>query len=646
MPTLGAKSAALLVGIYTCLLCQNLALSHSGEKHDADSKSNTNTEIALAPGYGALNYEAPIPGSYELPVLGEAKDGLALASTGEKTSLAALMQDKITVLSFIYRSCNDVNGCPLATYVLQQVRQQLETETELVPSLQLISMSFDPVNDTPAAMAEYKSSLASGVIDWKFLTAPSMNLLEPVLSDYGQPLSRAALEDDSAAINHLLRVYLIDSNRKIRNIYSASFLHADTLISDIKTLAYSSVTDQQSVLSAVDSKELKLPDARPGYNTGAYTSQSVSLTQTGKEADLLSVMQQSSLGMPPLEYASALTKEKIALGRTLFFDRRLSINRTFSCAMCHIPQQGFTSNELGTSVGVEGRTVKRNAPTILNVGLLDLLFHDGRESKLEQQIWSPLLAHNEMANPSVGFVLDTIAALPEYRDLFTSVYGEALPSMQALGDALAAYQRVLVAGNSPFDRWRYGGESDALTSKAKLGYAVFIGKGGCGACHTVEEDHALFTDQQLHNTGVGFAHSMRNRNAPHAVTLAPGIVVEVDPAVYRAAAEPPPNDIGRYEVTLDPADRWKFKTPSLRNVSLTAPYMHNGSLATLEEVVEFYDAGGISNPLLSTLIKPLHLSLEEKEALIGFMHSLQGDFVNTLIADGMAAPVGDVIGNP
>jgi len=212
--------------------------------------------------------------------------------------------------------------------------------------------------------------------------------------------------------------------------------------------------------------------------------------------------------------------------------------------------------------------------------------------------------------------------------------------MFSLGDALAAYQQVLVAGNSPFDRWKFSGQVDAISDQAQHGFELFTGKAGCAACHPVGEKSALFSDFQLHNTGIGYAQSMHQPVA-HEVTLAPGVVVTVDPSSYAAASEQRPNDLGYYSITLNPADRWKFKTPSLRNVALTAPFMHNGSIATLAGVVSFYNNGGIENPELSPLMQPLGLTESEQQALVIFMQSLTGDSVVSLMNDGMAAPIGD-----
>ena len=348
------------------------------------------------------------------------------------------------------------------------------------------------------------------------------------------------------------------------------------------------------------------------------------------------------LGLPPLPVPpeNPLTQARIDLGRTLFMDRRLSHNNTLSCAMCHVPEQGFTSNELGTAIGLEGQSIRRNSPTIYNVAYVEQLFHDGREFSLENQAWGPLLAGNEMANPSIGYVVEKIKALPEYAGRFEQAFGGRGPDVQTIGQALAAYQRTLVSANSRFDRWRYGKDADALAAEERTGFRLFAGKAGCSACHSVDERHALFSDNRFHNTGIGFANSM-GLPKKHRVQLAPGVFVEVEDKAL-ASFEPPQPDVGRYEVTLDPADSWAYRTPSLRNVALTAPYMHDGSLATLEEVIEFYDRGGIDNPQKSPLLRPLGLAPEEKRALAAFLKSLTGDNVEKRVAEARAAQPGEM----
>jgi cytochrome c peroxidase len=349
----------------------------------------------------------------------------------------------------------------------------------------------------------------------------------------------------------------------------------------------------------------------------------------------------AALGLPPLATPAEnpITPEKVALGRKLFFDRRLSPNRTMSCAMCHIPEQGFTAHELATAVGIEGRSVRRNAPTVLNVAWQLRLFHDGREISLEDQIWGPLLASNEMGNPSIGYVIERIRALPDYRGLFEAAYGGKGASAQRIGAALATYQRTLVAADSRFDRWRYAGEANALSDTEQRGFKLFVGKARCAACHRVGERDALFTDQGFHNTGIGWRRSYPASERTR-VELAPGVTTELDRRTIESFSEPPLKDVGRYEITLDPRDRWAYKTPSLRNVALTAPYMHDGSLATLEAVIEFYDRGGIDNPGKSPLLAPLGLTDAEKAELAAFLRALTGRGAEALLAREGRTPIG------
>lgn len=368
------------------------------------------------------------------------------------------------------------------------------------------------------------------------------------------------------------------------------------------------------------------------------------VNRQGKSADLFQLVKSPPLGLPaiPTPENNPITRKKIALGRKLFYDRRLSLNDTFSCAMCHIPEQGFTSNEMATAVGIEGRTVRRNTPTIYNTAYLERLFHDGREFTLEQQIWSPLLANNEMANPSVGTVIEKIKRIPEYEGLFEDAFAGKGPSMETVGMAIASYERTLVSANSAFDRWYYGKEERALKDDAKRGFELFTGKADCGACHRIAQDHALFTDHRLHNTGIGYSQSMQKEPEIREVLVAPGVVLNVAKEVIESVSERKPNDLGLYEITQNPHDRWKYKTPSLRNVALTTPYMHNGSLGTLKEVVEFYNQGGISNQGLDPLIRPLGLTEQELDDLVAFLESLTGANIDVLVSDAFAAPVGDL----
>ena len=351
------------------------------------------------------------------------------------------------------------------------------------------------------------------------------------------------------------------------------------------------------------------------------------LSQLLASAQLLSPL---PLGLPnplPVPDTNPLTQEKIDLGRRLFFDRRLSPNNTISCAMCHIPAQGFTVNEARLAVGMHGKTGKRNAPTLYNVAYQELLFHDGREFSLEDQTIAPLTQANEMGNPSIGYVVHKITQLPGYPETFQAAFGEA-PSVATLGKALASYQRTLVSANSPFDRWYYGHEQDALSGQAKLGFEIFIGKGKCGTCHVFSQDAALFTDHKFRNVGVAHLSLIPPKIIP--IDLGGGLRVNMPRVQLDTVLTQPSKDRGRYEVTRDLHDLWHYKTPSLRNVALTAPYMHNGVLPTLEAVIDYYDQGGSGGPGQDARVAPLHLTAAEKDALLAFLHSLTGDNVKQL----------------
>ena len=203
-----------------------------------------------------------------------------------------------------------------------------------------------------------------------------------------------------------------------------------------------------------------------------------------------------------------------------------------------------------------------------------------------------------MANPSIGYVVEKLRGLDDYTERFVQAFGGRGPDMQTIGIALSSYERTLVSGNAPFDRAYYGNERGAMTESQWRGLKLFKGKARCASCHLIGAGSALFTDHAVHNTGIGYSRSMRPTPATRTIQIAPGVQVAVKTESYAASAEKPPNDLGRYEVTQDPADRWRYRTPGLRNVALTAPYMHDGSLATLADVVEFYDRGGIPNPTL------------------------------------------------
>jgi cytochrome c peroxidase len=350
------------------------------------------------------------------------------------------------------------------------------------------------------------------------------------------------------------------------------------------------------------------------------------------------------LGLPPVPVPAAnpVTAEKVLLGRKLFFDRRLSRNGTMSCAMCHVPEQGFTSHEMRTAVGLEGKSLLRNSPTLLNVAYVAALFHDGREPDLDLQAFDVLLNPDEMGAPSLGAVVASVRALPDYAPLFADAFGGEA-TVEGIGQALGTYMRTLLAAGSPFDRWHFGGDPDALSTAARRGFALFAGRAGCSSCHTVGADHALFTDGAFHDTGIGhLAVEARRARRPVRVELAPGIYTEVAVAVLESVGDPLPDDPGRQGVTGEPADRWRFRTPTLRNVALTAPYMHDGSLRTLREVVAHYDRGGApGHPGLDPVLRPLGLSAREADDLVAFLESLTSPQIAELIAEARAEAPGN-----
>ncbi len=321
-----------------------------------------------------------------------------------------------------------------------------------------------------------------------------------------------------------------------------------------------------------------------------------------------SVQRSVSECLPPLMQAPA-GAATVDLGRKLFMDRRLSSNSTMSCAMCHIPEQGFSATELGTALGLEGRTMRRNTPTLFNVAYVGKLFHDGRASALETQAWVPLLNPIEMGNSSSAEVLARIRSMPDYAGRFEAAFGGAGASEHTVGVALASYQRTLVSGNSRFDRWHYGGEGKALSQDEQAGFAVFAGKGGCIACHAVGRKHALFSDEKFHNTGIGWARSQGIGAEParkYRVQLAPGVFTDVQERELASVSEALQKDEGRFEVTRQDAERWAYRTPTLRNVALTA------------------------------LVKPLQLSAQDKASLAAFLRSLTGDNVVQLARQARA----------
>jgi cytochrome c peroxidase len=311
-----------------------------------------------------------------------------------------------------------------------------------------------------------------------------------------------------------------------------------------------------------------------------------------------------------------LTQAKVSLGETLYFDKRLSINGTVSCATCHDPANSFTDRRT-LALGVSDKLGTRNAPTILNAAFVSQLFWDGRTGRLEEQAKQPLLNAFEMGMGDDASVVSRLSAIPEYRKRFDQVFGKQGISIDTITKAIAAYERTLLSGNSAFDRF-IAGDTTALTESQKRGWKLFKGKAKCTECHSFSKDSRFFSDFKFHNTGVGAGEfSFAGENSTEIVKNSASALAHT-----RGSAE-----LGRYLVTKNRQDVGAFRTPTLRDVELTAPYMHNGSEKTLIDVVRFYNRGGNGNPNLDKRIVQLKLTDNEMSELVEFMRTLTSNDV-------------------
>ena len=296
------------------------------------------------------------------------------------------------------------------------------------------------------------------------------------------------------------------------------------------------------------------------------------------------------------------SEAKVRLGRRLFFDARLSADGSLACASCHDPRHGMASPDR-VAIGVGGAVGTRNAPSILNRGFAARFFWDGRSPTLEEQALEPIENPLELAS-SVESSLQRLRSDAQTVELFRQAFAEEDPEAAPaevvtathLAQAIASFERTLNAGNSRVDRFR-SAEYAALDARARRGMWLFESRGGCWQCH----NGPLLSDDDFHNTGVSFGR--------------------------------PDRDVGRSRISGDEADRFRFKTPSLRGVAQTAPYMHDGSIATLAEVIEFYDRGGApDDPMLDPKMKPLDLSPEDRQSLVDFLQALSNDSYPTAAA--------------
>lgn len=323
-------------------------------------------------------------------------------------------------------------------------------------------------------------------------------------------------------------------------------------------------------------------------------------------------------GLPKLKVPgnNPQSEEKIALGHLLFNDTRFSGDGTISCASCHQEQKAFTDG-LPKAKGINGQVGTRNAPTVINAAFFDLLFHDGRANSLEQQALGPFTNPIEHGLRSHDIIVKVVRKDPVYQKQFDVVFGikpDAI-TIDYVVKAIAAYERSLVAADSAFDRYTFARDKNALSESAARGLRIFKRKGNCANCHEISWNNALFTDNRFYNLGVGFDKLEDDLD---------GILntLSKDPRALATLNVLQRSELGRFNVTRQIDDIGKFKTPTLRNIALTAPYMHDGSMQTLKEVIEYYDKGGEKNPFLDPAIYPLHLTEQEKADLLNFLMAL------------------------
>ncbi|HSC87107.1 MAG TPA: cytochrome c peroxidase [Polyangiaceae bacterium] len=309
--------------------------------------------------------------------------------------------------------------------------------------------------------------------------------------------------------------------------------------------------------------------------------------------------------------------EEVELGKKLYFEVRLSKDGTVACATCHDVSRGFTDRR-NTSEGIGDQLGRRNAPTTMNAALFTTQFWDGRAKTLDDQARLPITNPIEMGMKDEAAAVAAIAQDPAYVSAFQKVYGKA-PNMDDLARALAAFERTLIFLDSPFDRFLRGDDS-AISADARAGWALFNGKGRCNSCHQMSTSQPLGTDQRFHNIGVSARHQDFEGLAKKSLAaLAKDASAET---IDRLALETDMSELGRFVVTRNRGDIGSFKTQQVRNVGVTAPYMHDGTLQTLWDVIDHYNKGGEANAYLDGGIEPLALTEAEIDQLVAFLFSL------------------------
>jgi cytochrome c peroxidase len=317
------------------------------------------------------------------------------------------------------------------------------------------------------------------------------------------------------------------------------------------------------------------------------------------------------------------TQARVELGRKLYFERRLSRDGTLSCATCHDVSRGFT-DQRPVAEGINDQLGRRNSPTTLNAVFFQTLFLDGRAPNLEEQAKLPILNPIEMGQPSREATMANIAGDPDYIAMFQRAYGRA-PNYDDMAKAIASFERTLVFVSAPFDRF-LAGDDKAISAEAKEGWTLFNGKARCVSCHAINLSNPLGSDNRFHNIGV----SARHQNFEQLAQKALGVLKDAQgqaglEAVDRLALKTAMSELGRFLVTKDRSDIGSFKTSQLRNIGVTGPYMHDGTLQTLWDVMDHYNKGGEANLYLDGGIEPLALTEKEVDAVVALLFSMTDD---------------------
>jgi cytochrome c peroxidase len=326
-----------------------------------------------------------------------------------------------------------------------------------------------------------------------------------------------------------------------------------------------------------------------------------------------------------------ITRETVTLGKALFFDKRLSADGTVSCATCHDPANAFTDHNT-VAIGVSNKVGTRNTPTILNAMFSNQLFWDGRVQSVEAQARQPLTSPFEMGMENDDAVVTRVNAIAEYRRQFRGLLGSERSTIETIVKAIAAYERTQISGNSPFDRF-IGGDKNAIIDAQKRGWELFKGKAKCIECHVFTTTSPFFTDFKFYNTGTVARGATFESLARRAQEISSN-GEHSDSSVLAHNQEF--SGLGRFLVTRREKDIGAFKTPTLRDVELTGPYMHDGSLKTLLDVVRFYNEGGVDNPMIDVKISRLNLSEQEMSDLVEFIRALTSDDILRLAQSSKA----------